>query len=127
VLHHFRGDDLAAVFAAHERSRAVGFVHVDVRPSPIAPLGSWVFHRARMREPLARFDGVQSVVRAHPADAICEAAARGAPGFALATLDARPGVGGLLRIFQAVLGVRGTSGDRLSAAYRGFARRFEAR
>ena len=49
VLHHFRGDELAAVFAQHERSPATGFVHVDIRPSPIAPIGSWIFHRARMR------------------------------------------------------------------------------
>ena len=59
VLHHFRRDDLAAVFAQHERSAAICFVHVDVRPSLVAPLGSWVFHQARMRERLARFDGVR--------------------------------------------------------------------
>jgi SAM-dependent methyltransferase len=123
VLHHFRGGDLAAVFAQHERSAATGFVHVDIRPSPIAPIGSWVFHRARMREPLARFDGVRSVLRAHPAAVLRQAAASGAPGFALAFVDARPGVAGLLRIFQAAIGVRGAGDDALREAYAGFGRR----
>jgi len=125
VLHHFRGDGLAAVFAQHERSPATGFVHVDIRPTPIAPIGSWIFHRARMREPLARFDGVRSVVRAHRADTLRRAIASGAPGFALALVDARPGVAGLLRIFQAAVGVRGVSGEALREAYRGFGSRVE--
>jgi SAM-dependent methyltransferase len=125
VLHHFRGDGLAAVFAQHERSPATGFVHVDIRPTPIAPIGSWIFHRARMREPLARFDGVRSVVRAHRAETLRQAIGAGAPGFAPALVDARPGVAGLLRIFQAVLGARGHEGGALAQAYRGFGRRFE--
>ena len=125
VLHHFRGDELAAVFAQHERSPATGFVHVDIRPSRIAPIGSWIFHRARMREPLARFDGVRSVVRAHRADAVCRAAASGAPGFTLALVDARPGLAGLLRIFQSVIGVRGVDGEAVRQAYAGFGRRLE--
>jgi 2-polyprenyl-3-methyl-5-hydroxy-6-metoxy-1,4-benzoquinol methylase len=125
VLHHFRGDDLVAVFAQHEQSSAVGFVHVDIRASPIAPIGSWIFHQARMREPLARFDGVQSTMRAHTSDALGRAIARGAPGFTLAMLDARPGVSGLLRIFQAAIGVRAGAGDHLSTAYAAFGRRFE--
>jgi SAM-dependent methyltransferase len=125
VLHHFRGDELAAVFAQHERSAATGFVHVDIRPSPIAPIGSWIFHQARMREPLARFDGVRSVTRAHHADALCRAAASGAPGFTLALVDTRPGVAGLLRIFQSAIGVRGVGGEAMRQAYAGFGRRFE--
>jgi SAM-dependent methyltransferase len=125
VLHHFRGDGLVSVFAQHEQSPATGFVHVDIRPTPVAPIGSWIFHRARMREPLARFDGVRSVVRAHRADALRRAIAAGSPGFALALVDARPGVAGLLRIFQAAVGVRGLDGDALVEAYRGFGSRVE--
>ena len=125
VLHHFRGDELAAVFTQHERSAAAGFVHVDIRPTAIAPIGSWIFHRARMREPLARFDGVRSVVRAHRAETLCRAIGAGAPGFALGLIDARPGVAGLLRIFQAAVGVRGVDRDALAQAYGGFGRRFE--
>ena len=125
VLHHFRGEDLAAVFAQHERSAATGFVHVDVRPSLVAPLGSWVFHQARMREPLARFDGVRSVVRAHDAATLRTAVAHGAPGFTLAMVDARPGLRGLLRIFQAAVGARGVTGERLRDAYRAFSGRVD--
>lgn len=117
VLHHFRGDALTAVFADHERSPAEGFVHVDIRPSRLAPIGSWIFHRARMRQPLAQFDGVRSAVRAHGAEVLCAAAASGAPGFTRATVDAHPGIAGLIRIFQGVLGVRGVDGPRLQAAY----------
>jgi SAM-dependent methyltransferase len=124
VLHHFRGDALAAVFAEHQRSAATGFVHVDIRPTILAPIGSWIFHQARMREPLARFDGVRSAVRAHGSDTILSAAASGAPGFARATLDARPGALALLRIFQAVIGIRGADGGVLRGAYASFGRRF---
>jgi hypothetical protein len=121
VLHHFRGDALTAVFADHERAAAVqAFVHVDIRPSRLAPIGSWIFHRARMRQQLAQLDGVRSAVRAHGAGVICAAAASGAPSFARATVDAHPGIVGLLRIFQGVLGVRGIDGARLQAAYEAF-------
>jgi SAM-dependent methyltransferase len=125
VLHHFRRDDLDAVFAQHERSAAIGFVHVDIRPSLVAPLGSWVFHQARMREPLARFDGVRSAVRAHDAGTLRAAATRGAPGFTLAMVDARPGLRGLLRIFQAAVGARGVTGERLREAYGAFGSRID--
>ena len=57
VLHHFRGPDLTAFFEQHERSGAHAFIHTDIRPSFVAPLGSWIFHQARMRERLAQFDG----------------------------------------------------------------------
>jgi SAM-dependent methyltransferase len=125
VLHHFRGGELAAVFADHERAPVAGFVHVDIRPSAIAPIGSWIFHRARMREPLARFDGVRSVVRAHGAGALCSAAAAGAPSFALAHVDAHPGLAGLLRIFQCLLGARDTTGPALREAYAAFGGRVQ--
>jgi hypothetical protein len=125
VLHHFRGDALAAVFADHERSPVRGFVHVDIRPTPLAPIGSWLFHRARMRQPLARFDGVRSAIRAHDHATLGRAVAAGAPGFTLALLDAHPGLAGLLRIFQAAVGVRGVEGPRLRQAYASFGRRVQ--
>jgi SAM-dependent methyltransferase len=126
VLHHFRGDDLAAVFAQHERACRVGFIHLDIRPSWVAPIGAWIFHQARMREPLARFDGYWSAVRAHDLGVIRAAIAAGAPSFAVGGLDARPGWRGLLRILQAAIGVRG--GDaHLRAAYAHLGARFEVR
>jgi SAM-dependent methyltransferase len=126
VLHHFRGDDLAAVFAQHERACRVGFIHLDIRPSRLAPLGAWIFHQARMREPLARFDGYWSAVRAHDLAVIRAAISAGAPSFAVGELDARPGWRGLLRILQAAIGVR-AGGDSLRAAYAPFGARFEVR
>jgi hypothetical protein len=125
VLHHFRGDDLAAVFAQHERSPAVAFVHVDIRPSRVAPLGAWIFHQARMREPLAKFDGFWSAVRAHDGSTLRRTVAQAAPSFTLASVDARPGLHGLLRIFQATLGVRAPAAKGLAGAYAGLGRRFE--
>jgi SAM-dependent methyltransferase len=125
VLHHFRGAELDAVFAEHEPAGVAGYVHVDIRPTPLAPIGSWIIHRARMRQPLARFDGVRSAVRAHGHGAITAAAAAGSPSFTRGTLDAHPGVAGLLRIFQAAVGVRGIDAPQLTAAYATFGRRFQ--
>src|SRR5262249_18300063 len=106
VLHHFRGDDLSAVFAQHARAGVLGFVHADIRPSGVAPLGAWIFHQSRMRVPLARYDGYWSAVRAHDHRMLASAVARGAPDYTRGLVDARPGLYGLLRIFQAVLGAR---------------------
>jgi 2-polyprenyl-3-methyl-5-hydroxy-6-metoxy-1,4-benzoquinol methylase len=124
VLHHFREDSLVKVFAQHQQSTALGFVHADIRPSRIAPLGAWIFHQARMREPLAKFDGYWSAVRAHSTATLIDAITRGAPGFARATIDARPGLMALLRIFHAALGVRSELAERLPAAYAQFGNRF---
>ncbi len=123
VLHHFRGDDLVNVFAEHERSSALAFVHVDIRPSILAPIGSWIFHQARMREPLAKWDGYWSAVRAHSAETLTSAVTEGAPSFALATLDARPGIYTVVRIFQAIAGVRSEHASKLPNAYASLAKR----
>ena len=125
AMHHFRGDDLVRVFREHERSQALGFVHVDIRPCPIAPIGSWIFHQARMREPLAQFDGYWSAVRAHAWPEWRAAIREGAPTFSLATVDAHPGLAAVVRIFQAAIGVRGAAAGALRSAYAAFGRRFE--
>ena len=106
VLHHFRGAALGEVLAAHERAEAQAFVHFDFHPSPLAPLGSWLFHLVRMRHPLARHDGVLSAVRAHPADALLDAARRGAPGFDSAVYGTRPWGLPVPRVFHTLVGVR---------------------
>lgn len=126
VLHHFRGDALAKVFAQHDDAGVRAFAHFDIRPSKIAPLGSWIFHQARMREPLARFDGFWSTVRAHDSATLRAAIAAGAPSFAIGTIDTRPGLYTLLRIFQGFVGVRDASRDDLARALAGLGRRFEA-
>lgn len=81
VLHHFRGSDLDRTFAAHQRSDAAAFVHIDFQPSVIAPLGAWLFHRTRMRLALSRHDGVRSAQRAHDPDELLRVAREQAPSF----------------------------------------------
>lgn len=104
VIHHFRGDALAQFFAP--QSTAQGFLHYDIQPSVLSPLGAWLFHRTRMREPLARHDGVVSAVRAHSAEALLDAA-RSAAGLRAAMWDsARSFAGVILRPMHAVVGVR---------------------
>ncbi len=123
VVHHFRGPDLVRLFAEHERTSALGCVHLDIRPSPIAPLGSWIFHRARMREPLAQWDGYWSAVRAHSAPTVLTAIRDGAPRFVRATVDAYPGLYAVVRIFQGFVGVREEHAELISSAYGALGRR----
>ncbi|HUS31062.1 MAG TPA: class I SAM-dependent methyltransferase [Kofleriaceae bacterium] len=126
VLHHFRGTSLDDLFANHERSSAVAFLHADIRPSVVAPPGSWVFHRARMREPLAKFDGYWSAVRAHDAQTLRKSIASSAPGFALGLVDAKiTSVLALLRIFQVAVAVRRPHVASLAQSYKHLGRRFE--
>ncbi len=74
VLHHFSPAALGKLFAAHEQAGIPLFMHYDIAPSWIAPFGAWLFHTARMRQPLARHDGVLSARRSH-GDATLVAAA----------------------------------------------------
>ncbi len=106
VLHHFRGEALTEVFAQQAQPTTQAFVHFDIKPSLLAPIGAFIFHRARMREPLAQYDGYQSAVRAHPDDALCRAADAGAKGFRHAIFDGHVGALRLVRIMHAVVGVR---------------------
>jgi SAM-dependent methyltransferase len=75
VLHHFPADTLPEFFRAQDRSGALAFIHYDIAATRLAPLGAWLFHRARMREPLGRHDGVASALRAHPDTVLLFAAA----------------------------------------------------
>ncbi|QQQ77745.1 methyltransferase domain-containing protein [Saccharothrix sp. 6-C] len=75
VLHHFAADALPSFFRAQDRPGTQAFLHYDVAATPLAPLGAWVFHRARMREPLGRHDGVASARRAHGDRVLLDAAA----------------------------------------------------
>ncbi|WP_328891056.1 class I SAM-dependent methyltransferase [Streptomyces sp. NBC_00316] len=63
VLHHFRGPALAKFFQVQAASPAHAFCHFDIAATSLAPIGSWIFHRARMRHPLGRHDGVVSARR----------------------------------------------------------------
>ncbi|MGM1060077.1 class I SAM-dependent methyltransferase [Saccharothrix sp. Mg75] len=79
VLHHFAADRLPGFFRAQDRAGALAFVHYDIAATPLAPSGAWLYHRARMREPLGRHDGVASARRAH-GDAVLLSAAAAADG-----------------------------------------------
>lgn len=106
VIHHFRGEALTGFLRCHEQAETRAWVHFDFQPSPIAPFGSWLFHALRMRDPLARHDGVVSAIRAHPASALLRAAREGAPGFLCAMYNARLGVLPIPRAFHTLIGIR---------------------
>ncbi|HVF43201.1 MAG TPA: class I SAM-dependent methyltransferase [Pyrinomonadaceae bacterium] len=107
VVHHFRGEALTELFRQHEASPARAFVHFDFQPSPVAPLGSWLFHRVRMRQPLARHDGVLSAVRAHSGATLLAAARAGAPSFRASIYSKRLWGTPVPRAFHALVGARG--------------------
>jgi SAM-dependent methyltransferase len=75
VLHHMRRADLRAFFQAQATSEAIAYCHFDIAATRLAPIGAWIFHRARMREPLGRHDGVASARRAHDDHELMAAAA----------------------------------------------------
>lgn len=106
VVHHFRGSDLDAFFAAQDAAGAAAFVHYDTAPTSLAPLGAWLFHWARMREPLSRHDGMQSVRRAHTDDELVDAVRRGAPGMVPVLLDGVRARHPLLNVLRPVIGIR---------------------
>ncbi|MDH4118918.1 MAG: class I SAM-dependent methyltransferase [Acidimicrobiia bacterium] len=103
VLHHFHDDRLSSFFAATQASMT-GFLHFDLRRTWLAPMGAWLFHRARMRTPLARHDGVASAIRAHPTAVLMLEAGEAAPEFAVA-FDRPPAVP-ITRVVAPVVGVR---------------------
>lgn len=117
VLHHFQAADLGRFFASHEADTTVGYVHVDFQPSKIAPLGAWLFHRARMRLAISRFDGIQSARRAHRPELIGRAAATHAPSFENWLLGQRVRHTPLPCVLTSVIGVRRSLADETTAAF----------
>ena len=105
VIHHFRGPHLATFLKAQDRPEAHAFVHFDIRSSWLAPMGAWLFHVTRMREPLARHDGVLSAIRAHPSEALLAAAAE-ATGFKTSLFDEDRSPLPILKVMHALVGVR---------------------
>jgi len=112
VIHHFRGRDLDR-FLGEQATQARAFAHFDVKPSWLAPVGSWVFDQSRMRAPLARHDGVLSARRAHSAATLGAAARRACPDHAIAVFDGRRERLPLLRVMQALIGIRQDLAERL--------------
>ncbi|WP_068266312.1 class I SAM-dependent methyltransferase [Janibacter limosus] len=103
VLHHIPAADLPAFFAAHATGGVAAFAHYDPEPGWLTNLGSWVFHRARMREAVSRHDGNLSMRRAHPADVLLDAVAEGAPGYAAGCVGGQS----VLRVLRPVTGTKG--------------------
>jgi SAM-dependent methyltransferase len=106
VIHHFRGEGLRRFLSRQVAVGPVAFVHADIKPSYLAPLGSWIFHEARMREPLARHDGVLSALRAHSGEHLLEAAKSACPEFSSSLFDGRRELLPILRVMQALVGIR---------------------
>ncbi len=102
VLHHLTADGLRAFLGAQCALGVAAFVHWDPVPGPLAVLGARVFHRARMREPLSRHDGVLSVRRAHPAALLRAAAAH--PDYVVTCDD--PASALSARVLRPLVGVR---------------------
>jgi SAM-dependent methyltransferase len=106
VLHHFRAAELLQLFRLHNRDQTHAFVHFDFHPSIVAPIGSWLFHATRMREPLAKHDGVLSAMRAHTSGELLAAARAGAPNFVSAIYGTRLWGLPIPRAFHALVGMR---------------------
>jgi SAM-dependent methyltransferase len=114
VLHHFRRDDLRSFIAA-QMDRGKALVHFDFQPSPLAPVGAWLFHHTRFRTPLARHDGVLSAIRAHSPESLLRAAVRGPRGFRAALFGKR-WAGLVPRVFVALVVVREDAWERFVVA-----------
>ena len=106
ILHHFRDEDLSYLLQQHCRPETCAFVHFDFHSSPMAPLGSWLFHVVRMREPLARHDGVLSAVRAHKSRYLLDVARSAAPEFVSAIYGTRLWRMPIPRVFHSLVGIR---------------------
>ena len=96
ILHHFRDQNLSYLLQQH----------FDFHSSPMAPLGSWLFHVVRMREPLARHDGVLSAVRAHKSRYLLDVTRSAAPEFVSAIYGTRLWRLPIPRVFHSLVGVR---------------------
>lgn len=106
ILHHFRDENLSYLLQQHCRPETCAFVHFDFHSSPMAPLGSWLFHVVRMREPLARHDGVLSAVRAHKSRYLLEMTRSAAPEFVSAIYGTRLWRMPIPRVFHSLVGIR---------------------
>jgi hypothetical protein len=105
VLHHLPVDTLPEFFRAQDRAGTQAFIHYDIAATRLAPLGAWLFHRARMREPLGRHDGVASARRAH-GDTVLLAAAAQAGGMETFLFEPSRHTNPLCAAMRPVVGLR---------------------
>ncbi|MFD9305136.1 class I SAM-dependent methyltransferase [Streptomyces sp. NPDC060048] len=104
VLHHFRGPALGEFFEAQADSPALAFCHFDIAATGLAPVGAWMFHRARMRHPLGRHDGVVSARRAHTDETLLRAAS--VPGIRPLVYEPRTLANPFCTTLRPIIGVR---------------------
>ena len=116
VVHHFRNDALVDFFAAQAGPENRAFVHYDITPTWAAPVGAWLFHKARMRQPLARHDGILSARRAHSNTTLVQAAKSAAPGMAIGLFEPPHPLLPMLRVLRPVVGVQPALVGPLKAA-----------
>jgi SAM-dependent methyltransferase len=81
LLHHLGTNELAEFFGAQAELDVAAFAHWDIAPCLWSTIGAWLFHHARMREPVSRHDGVLSARRAHPAADLLSVAHQAAPQY----------------------------------------------
>ncbi|MGH3510034.1 MAG: methyltransferase domain-containing protein [Nocardioidaceae bacterium] len=106
LLHHLNESDLVAFFAGQAAQGVEAFAHWDIAPCFWSTLGAWVFHQARMREPVSRHDGVLSARRAYPATVLESAARSGAPAYACEVREGSRWHPRALDVLRPVVGVR---------------------
>jgi len=106
LLHHLPESALAEFFAAQARLGVAAFAHWDIAPCLWSAMGAWVFHHARMREPVSRHDGVLSARRAHPAAVLSAAARSGAAGYDVQVLEGSRWHPRALDVLRPVTGTR---------------------
>lgn len=123
VIHHFRDNQLHDFLAP--QARAWAFAHWDIAPSWLAGLGAWLFHATRMREPLARHDGVLSALRAHDDRRLLEAARAATPAMRVAVFDSPNRWLPIFKVLRPVVGFRAELADALLQMLGPAARRLE--
>jgi 2-polyprenyl-3-methyl-5-hydroxy-6-metoxy-1,4-benzoquinol methylase len=106
VIHHFRDRDLEVFFAEQAATGASAFLHSDIKASWLAPIGSWIFHTSRMRQPLAQHDGVLSAQRAHPTSTLIEAARKASPEWWAGIFDGKHELLPILHVMQTLIGLQ---------------------
>jgi SAM-dependent methyltransferase len=106
VMHHLPEAGLTEFFAAQARLGVAAFAHWDIAPCLWSTLGAWVFHRARMREPVSRHDGVLSARRAYSESKLRHAAQIGAPGYAIQVLQGSRRYPRPLDVLHPIIGIR---------------------
>ncbi|BBM85477.1 class I SAM-dependent methyltransferase [Candidatus Uabimicrobium amorphum] len=105
VIHHFAAQHLQDFFYKQQQRQPLAFFHFDIQPSWLAPIGSWLFHMARMRSALARYDGYLSARRAHHIEVLAQTARQGAPNYNLIHYGCKIPLLPVIRNMHAIIGI----------------------